>query len=129
MAITGVSHVGLTVSDLAASQEWYAAVMDWEHVLDGTTADTTFAMGRLPDGTVLVLRQHQSPAADAFNERRPGLDHLSFTVSEASDLDAMIGKLETNGNRWSPIQKVEYGQLLNFRDPDNIAIELSFRQP
>ncbi len=124
MAIAGISHVGLTVSDLNVSREWYSAVLDWTPLQDGATATTAFVYGQLPDGTVLVLRRHSESAAPAFDERAPGLDHLSFGCTRA-DLDDVERRLAQRGARFTPTEETDYALVLNFRDPDGIALELT----
>jgi catechol 2,3-dioxygenase-like lactoylglutathione lyase family enzyme len=124
MAIRGISHIGLTVSDLDVSRSWYAAVLGWQNAnSDGATETTRYSVGRLADGTTLVLRAHRD-GVGRFDERTPGLDHLSLAVENAADLDDVLERIRTAGTAWSPVQEVSYGRILNFRDPDNIAIEI-----
>jgi glyoxylase I family protein len=125
MAITGVSHVGLTVSDLAASKQWYADVLGWQALADGASEGTTFVYGQLPGGTALVLRQHDAAIDGAFDERRPGLDHLSLSCSALEDLSELTDRLAARHATFSPIQTTDYASVLSFRDPDNIALELT----
>lgn len=122
MALSGVSHVGLTVSDLAASKEWYAKVLQWQPQFDGEGNGTTFSSGQLPGGFQLVLRQHAEGTGQPFSERQPGLDHLSFACSR-DDIDDLLVRLQEAGAVWSPVAEEPWGHLLNFRDPDNIALE------
>ncbi len=123
MSIQGISHIGLTVSDLNASSEWYSTVLGWPKQMQGSSDSTTFAYGTLEDGTVLVLRQHAAGAGDAFDETRSGLDHLSFTFASRADLDQLAERLAAADTTWTPIQTTEYAHVLNFRDPDNTALE------
>lgn len=124
MTFNGISHVGLTVSNLAASRDWYTAVLQWQHQGDGESVDTRFSLGQLPDGTRLVLRQHNTAPNGPFDERQPGLDHLSISCTDAADLTDTIERLSAIDGTWSPVAITDYGQVLNLRDPDNIAIEL-----
>ena len=72
---------------------------------------------------MLVLRQHAASAGEAFDETRSGLDHLSFTYASRADLDELAERLAAAGTTWTPIQTTEYAHILNFRDPDNTALE------
>jgi catechol 2,3-dioxygenase-like lactoylglutathione lyase family enzyme len=123
MAIHGISHLGLTVSNLSASQAWYSDVLGWQSDMNGATETTRFSSGRLPDGTPLVLREHDAGVDARFDERRPGLDHLSLACENAADLDVIVDRIQAAGTAWTPIQRLSWGDLLNFRDPDNIAVE------
>lgn len=95
MAFAGVSHVSITVSDLDASRSWYGQILGWNQVLESRTDSTTYAIGLLGDGTALVLRAHDAPLTGAFDERRPGLDHLSLAVTSEDDLSDLEAKLAT----------------------------------
>ncbi|MEX5632971.1 VOC family protein [Parafrankia sp. FMc2] len=123
MPFDGVSHVGLTVRDLERSCGWYTAVLEWKELVRGRGETTSFAHGVLPGGLSVVLRQHDESRAELFDERRPGLDHLSFSVSERDDLDGLEKRLAAAGAVFTPTQELPFGWLLAFRDPDNIALE------
>jgi len=124
MAISGVSHVSLTVGDLARSAAWYRDVLGWQQLSDGRSDTTTFAYGTLPGGTTLVLRVHDEPIEGLFDERRPGLDHLSLAASEIGDLREVEARLAAAGATYTPVQVLPFASVLAFRDPDNIALEL-----
>lgn len=94
--------------------------------MDGRSDTTTFSYGSLPDGTSLVLRTHDEPINGEFDERRAGLDHLSLTVTEAADVEAIESRLELAGTTFTPAQHLPFGQVLAFRDPDNIALEVFY---
>jgi glyoxylase I family protein len=126
MSLRGVSHISLTVSDLERSRDWYHQVLGWEAAMDGRSDTTTFSYGSLPDGTTVVLRTHDEPITGDFDERRAGLDHLSLTVTEAEDVTALQTRLESAGTTFTPAQDQPFGQVLAFRDPDNIALEVFY---
>jgi glyoxylase I family protein len=124
MALTGVSHVGLTVTDLDRSCNWYRDILGWQEMMRDRGDTTAFAYGALPGGLTLVLRQHDQPAAGSFDEARAGLDHLSVSVESITDVEALEKRLEEAGARFSPRVNAPYGTVLSFRDPDNIALEV-----
>jgi lactoylglutathione lyase len=76
-------HVGLNVTDLARSTEFYRKVFGFDVIGEQTGGDRRFAfLGR--DGALLVTLWQQS--GGRFPVDRPGLHHLSFQVP---DIDAV----------------------------------------
>lgn len=120
----GITHVALTVNDLSVSVPWYRDLLGCEPVLDEDTGPfhhTVFLVG----GTLLGLHQHPDPAAaDPFDERRPGLDHVAFGVADRTELEKWSRRLDEMDVRHGGIVDAHYGSGLSFRDPDNIALEL-----
>jgi glyoxylase I family protein len=119
-----ITHVAVTVTDLEASQAWYSRVFGVEPVLDEDTGPfrhIVFSMG----STLLGL--HGFPdlnSKDAFDERRPGLDHIAFGCANRDELVAWASRLDELGVEHGDIVDAGYGSGLSFRDPDNIALEL-----
>jgi glyoxylase I family protein len=123
-SMPAITHVALTVSDLATSEAWYTKLLGSEPVLDEDTGPfrhIVYSVG----GTLLGL--HGFPdlkSADAFEERRPGLDHVSFGCATRGELEEWAGRLDELGIAHGGIVDAGYGSGLSFRDPDNIALEL-----
>jgi glyoxylase I family protein len=119
-----ITHVAVTVSDLARSEAWYTKVLGAEPVLDEDTGPfrhIVYAVG----GTLLGLHGFPDLAtAEAFNERRPGLDHIAFGCASRSELEDWAKRLDELGIAHGEIKDAGYGSGLSFRDPDNIALEL-----
>jgi glyoxylase I family protein len=121
-----IGHVALTVRDLAVSRPWYQRLIGAEPVLDETTAGgfhhTVFALS----GTLIGLHEHPgSPdPADAFSERRLGLDHIAFACPDRAALRSWESRLDQLGIAHGGIVDAHYGSGLSFRDPDGIALEL-----
>jgi glyoxylase I family protein len=119
-----ITHVAVTVSDLTRSEAWYTKVLGAEPVLDEDTGPfrhIVYALG----GTLLGL--HGFPdlkSTDAFDERRPGLDHIAFACADRSELEAWGKRLDELGVAHGGVVDAHYGSGLSFRDPDNIALEL-----
>jgi glyoxylase I family protein len=123
---TGFSHLGLTVSDLERSKQWYADVLGWHMLQEGKDEETgiSFAFGFLPGGVGLGLRLHPAGTGeDVFSPARIGLDHASLSVGSRDDLEALAAHLEEQGATYSPIVDAPYGAVLSFKDPDQIALE------
>jgi catechol 2,3-dioxygenase-like lactoylglutathione lyase family enzyme len=119
-----IAHVAVTVSDLARSEAWYTKVLGAEPVLDEDTGPfrhIVYALG----GTLLGLHGFPDLAtSEAFDERRPGLDHIAFGVASRAELEAWAERLESLGVTHGGVVDAHYGSGLSFRDPDNIALEL-----
>ena len=80
--IPAITHVAVTVSDLAASEAWYTKVLGVEPVLDEDTGPFRHIVYSLGN-TLLGL--HGFPdlkTKEPFDERRPGLDHIAFGCRE-----------------------------------------------
>ena len=75
-----------------------------------------------PGGGHSVGLVAQRRGAGAFDPTVTGLDHLAFTVPTRSDLEAWVEHLEKKGITHSGIIDVPPGGILNFKDPDGIAL-------
>jgi catechol 2,3-dioxygenase-like lactoylglutathione lyase family enzyme len=122
--IPSITHVAVTVTDLAASEAWYTNVLGVEPVLDEDTGPfrhIVYPVG----GTLLGLHGFPDLATDQpFDERRPGLDHISFGCDSRDELVEWAARLDRLGIPHGEIVDAGYGSGLSFRDPDNIALEL-----
>lgn len=123
--LQGVSHVAFTVTDLERSKEWYGRVLGWQPLYDGEEEGINFTLGMLPNvGIFLGLRQHSGGTGDPFDPGRTGLDHVAFGVGSRDDLEVWQQRFEELGVTYTPIVDAPYGHVLNFKDPDNIALEI-----
>jgi glyoxylase I family protein len=119
-----ITHVAVTVTDLAVSEAWYTRVLGVEPVLDEDTGPfrhIVYSVG----STLLGL--HGFPelvSTERFNERRPGLDHIAFGCANREELEKWSARLDELGIAHGDIHDAGYGSGLSFRDPDNIALEL-----
>lgn len=73
--------------------------------------------------TVTVMTHDGTAGSGPFDERRVGLDHLSFRVSNRNELERWATHLETKGVPHSGLIDTGFGPTLVFRDPDNIQLE------
>jgi glyoxylase I family protein len=122
--IPAITHVAVTVTDLAVSQAWYTNVLGVEPVLDEDAGPFRHVVYQL--GTTL-LGLHGFPdlaSSEPFDERQPGLDHIAFGCANRYELVEWAAHLDQLGVAHSDIVDAGYGSGLSFRDPDNIALEL-----
>ncbi|MFK0252745.1 VOC family protein [Streptomyces sp. NPDC090445] len=123
-----VHHVGITVTDLERSVQWYA-----EHLGMVQWMKETFPGGRtagiMRPGTqiYLGLTQHDAGVDEAFAPHRTGLDHLTFAASTREELHAWRAHLMARGVKCSDVH--EYAAplpfaLFTFNDPDGVALEI-----
>jgi catechol-2,3-dioxygenase len=118
-----ITHIAVTVSDLEVSRTWYRLLFDDDPVLDEDTGPFHHVVWRLGD-TLFAINAHAHPSSDeAFDELRPGLDHLAFGCAHRGELDARVTQLNALGIPHDGIVDAPYGAVLSFRDPDNIALE------
>jgi len=131
---TGFAHVRLTVTDLARSRAFYDQLFGWDVAYEvPADADeaTKQALGFLFGGLIyavpggLVGLRPVAPGGDAFDENRVGLDHLALSVGSRADLDAAVEALEALGAPHEQVKDLGQVLILEFRDPDGIALELS----
>jgi glyoxylase I family protein len=122
----GLQHVAITVSDLERSTRWYSTLFGSGPVLDedeesGTFHHTVFALG---SGMLFGLHTHMgAETGDRADERRTGLDHISFALPGSAELEQWQTRLDELGIAHGGVKKAHYGSGISFRDPDNIALE------
>ena len=122
--LLGIAHVDLTVRNPRGSARWYHEVLGLsileEHLEDN--GHTMVLMQHPATRMTFCLGCHPRSPRDLFDERRTGLDHLSFLVVNRAELVAWQERLDALGVEHTPIEDVQYGHVLAFRDPDNIAL-------
>jgi len=131
--VSGYAHVRITVSDIVRSRTFYDELFGFPiaHELPAdadaeTREQLWFLFGgviyQLPHG--LFGLRPVGPEGDFFDENRVGLDHVSFAVPSRADLDAAAAKLDAMGVAHNGVKRIDNGWILEFRDPDGIALEL-----
>jgi glyoxylase I family protein len=82
-----------------------------------------------PSGLAVTLMGHDGTAKnDAFDERRVGLDHLAFRVSDRDELRRWVTHFDAKGVPHTGIIDTGFGPTVVFRDPDNVQLELYVHQ-
>lgn len=125
------AHVRLTVTDIARSRAFYDDVFGlpvaFEVPADADDA-TREQLGFLYGGVIYQLGNSllglRPVGSDVFDEDRVGLDHVSFMVSSTADLEAAATLLDDRSIAHGGIKNIGAASILEFRDPDNIALEL-----
>ena len=134
VSTTGFGHVRLTVTDPQRSRDFYDRVFGFpvafevpEGADDATREALAFLYGgviyAVPGGGLLGLRP-VAPEGDRFDEDRVGLDHLSFAVDGVAALQAAVAVLDEAGVAHGGVKDIGVASILEFRDPDGIALEL-----
>ncbi len=122
--LKGISHVELTVSDCDRAAVWWDDVMGFTQVHRGRGEGFENRDLIHPTGVAVAVKTHDVTLSDSFDERRVGLDHLSFQVADRDELQRWVTHLDAKGVVNSGIKETQLGPLVVFRDPDNIQVEL-----
>jgi catechol 2,3-dioxygenase-like lactoylglutathione lyase family enzyme len=142
VGISGISHVGVTTSDLDRAKRFYGDLLGL--ALRGEGEEASEEMGRLIGiegvrfrwaeyrlgrGQVLELLQYLAPEGTPLEQRTcdPGSSHLGF---EVDDVDAMHARLVAAGVtvRSEPVLLEDDDEWTGYRamyalDPDGFTVE------
>lgn len=128
---SSVAHVRLTVTDIRRSRQFYDSVFGWtvafevpDDADDATLEKLAFLFGGVIYDIGDALIGLRPVATDRFDEDRTGLDHLCLNLASRGELDAAAAHLDDLGIAHEPIKDIGAGFILEFRDPDHIALEL-----
>ncbi len=119
-------HVGLNVSDLGRSKNFYQEVFGFALMGESQQEDRLFAF--LGDGQKLVLALWQQ-SEGLFDKSQPGLHHLSFQVESAEQVVTYQDKLRQLNVPLIYEGIVSHGAGMAsggvyFEDPDGIRLEI-----
>src|SRR3954471_1650036 len=122
MTAFATGHVGLNVTELDRSIDFYAAVFGFD--VQGRGEGYAF----LGDGERLVLTLWQQ-SAGAFPTGQPGLHHLSFEVDDLEAVTAAEARVREIGSRLYHDGVVPHAEGARsggifFEDPDGIRLEI-----
>jgi catechol 2,3-dioxygenase-like lactoylglutathione lyase family enzyme len=127
--ITGIAHVELSVRDLDRSVAWYTRLLGASDVWRGSNDEygiTACAIYEPKSRMVFAFTRHAVQDPESFSPCRLGLDHVSFGVAGRAALEEWVRWLDELGIEHSPIQDDHTPPSVTFRDPDGIALELSY---
>ena len=123
-ALTSFHHAALTVSDLTRSAAWYAAMLGLEERFrEQSEARQVVVLGFPGGGTAVGLVCHGGTAR-TFDPTVTGLDHLAFTAAGREKLEEWAAWFDRNQVVHSGVIDIPSGAILNFKDPDGIALAL-----
>lgn len=119
---TGVHHISLRVTDLERSKRFYTTtlgfpvVAEFPDLLLFSAGSVVFGL-RAPDG--------RSPADDAFDPSRVGLDHVALVCEDEAELERVASGLEEEGiwNTGAKLDEALGKRYVAFKDPDGIKWE------
>jgi catechol 2,3-dioxygenase-like lactoylglutathione lyase family enzyme len=126
VAAPAPGHIGLNVSQLDRSIDFYRAVLGLEVVRRSADAARPYAfLGH--DGVIVLTLWQQSDGTFAAN--RPGLHHLSFQVGSVDEVRDAERRLRALGARLHHDGIVAHAEGadsggLYFDDPDGIRLEI-----
>ena len=121
--ISGLSHIQLLVSDVAASAKWYSAVLGLVPFADDPDIGYV-ALQHRGGRFVVVLTRAPSPRDPSAEPATDGLDHLALAVPDGVALEAWAAHLTEVGIEHAGVVLEGGHPSLQLRDPDGIAIEL-----
>ncbi|WP_319437705.1 VOC family protein [Mycobacterium sp. RTGN5] len=132
IATAAVAHVRLTITDITASRRFYDDVFGWPVLValpddadDATREQLSFLFGGVIYNIGDALIGLRPTGTGTFDEDRVGLDHLAFRLPSLGDLERAAEHLDKLGITHEPIKDIGVAYILEFRDPDNIALELT----
>ena len=121
-------HVALTVTDIEASTAWYIDLFGFvELVRDkhaGDSGGRAVVLGPADWSMFVVMNEHPKNTGESFDPVRTGLVHVGFTVEDRATLDEWVARFKEKGVTYSPVTEHEWGWSLNFRDPDDLQLQL-----
>jgi glyoxylase I family protein len=129
---SSIAHIRLTVTDIERSRQFYETVFGWPILLEvpeGADETTRERFAFLFGGVIYDIGHGliglRPVGQGRFDENRTGLDHLAFMVDSKADIDSAATLLDDLGVAHEPVKDIGPAWILEFRDPDNIALELS----
>ena len=100
--LLGISHIDLTVSDCDRSATWWRDVMGFTPV--NHVSQPTYECRSLihPSGVAVTVMTHDATAAAGpFDERRVGLDHLAFQITDPAEPAFWVSQIGVEGERYA----------------------------
>lgn len=119
-------HIGLNVTNLDRSLEFYRSVLGFETMARSNEAGKRFAF--LGDGERLVLTLWEQ-SEGRFDATSPGLHHLSFQVPAMEDVERALAALRARNVPLIYPEVVAHAEGaasggIFFEDPDGTRLEI-----
>jgi glyoxylase I family protein len=130
----GLSHLGLSVSNLERSISFYCDVLGATLARTPYDGDSPAFSGRMAvviiGSLILDLFEHSGNGSGQFDPSRTGLDHLAFVAQTFEELQRWAAWLDLHAVRHSEIRDAQgMGAMFDFADPDGIQLEFTFVVP
>jgi glyoxylase I family protein len=136
IAVGPIHHLRLTVTDIARSRAFYTGLLGFQVAAESPPPGDPGYEALYPvlwggvvmsSGNLLLGLRPVAPGTDHFDENRVGLDHLSFNVTSRAELEEAARLFDEQGVPHGEITRVDgFGiDILPFRDPDNVQLELT----
>jgi len=124
--LLGFHHVAISVRDCDASATWYANVLGFEEGFREESEARRACVMRFPGNNwgIGLVEHKATESADRFDPVRLGLDHIGFWVASQEALEAYAQQLTAAGAPSSGPFINPHGGILNFKDPDGIALSV-----
>jgi glyoxylase I family protein len=116
--VSGFSHMQLLVSDLEASQRWYATALGLK-TFTGSAELGYIAMGGAGGRLAIVLSPRPADAPAGTQ-----VDHLAFGVRSVEELGAWADALTAAGIDHGGLVESGEGTSVHIVDPDGLNVEL-----
>lgn len=93
----GIHHLGLTVSKLEESADFFTSLLGWHEVRRNDEYPAIY----ISDGSIMLsLWAIKQQTLIEFNkESNIGLHHVAFTIKDESDLNNICKRLANNGTQ------------------------------
>jgi glyoxylase I family protein len=123
LASTGLAHIGVRVTDLARTRNFYVDKLGFVPLVDLPDRLICDAYGLT---IAFIGRAPQTRADDHFDPFRVGLDHIALEITSTDELGRMKQDLDLAGVRNNGIElnSLTNTNYISFYDPDGIAWEL-----
>ncbi|MBO0874941.1 MAG: VOC family protein [Pseudonocardia sp.] len=132
-ALTGLHHVGITVTNLERSVQWYGEMLGLVQVMEEVyPGGRVVVMVRPGTAVDIGLDSHDRNEGEPFAPHRTGLDHLALGTTTRAELDAWHAYLNAKGVECGEIKDITEPlafSLFSFTDPDGVAIEIFYMDP
>lgn len=130
--VRGIDHVGLTVTDLGASEAFFVETLRFSLI----RRDAEYPAVFLTNGDIIVTLWRVSDPSDSVSfdrKRNVGLHHLAFQVDSFEELDALFRRLDR-----APGVRIEFApeplsggptKHMMIREPSGNRLEFIHRPP
>jgi catechol 2,3-dioxygenase-like lactoylglutathione lyase family enzyme len=121
-----IHHIRLIVTDTVRARDFYTSLLNFT-VAAELPPGFVLTNGNILLGVTLPWDADQALPDDRFSPHRVGLDHLSFSVADRTELEKAVALFDEHGVEHGEIRDLlPFGiTILSFSDPDGIQLELT----